>query len=89
MFSAFRHWCCGMTPDKYFKLHHKASDTFDSAVRGELTQGAAVTAVTAYAIADSSQPFAAHLSTEQVRAMLKKSDKLEEYDFLKKNGSLP
>jgi carboxypeptidase Q len=75
--------------DKYFKLHHKASDTFDSVVRGELTQDAAVTAVTAYAIADSSQPFAAHLSTDEVRAMLKKSDNLEEYDFLKKNGSLP
>jgi len=75
--------------DKYSKLHHKASDTFDSVVRGDLTQDAAVTAVTTYAIADSSQPFAAHLSTEEVRTMLKKKDNLEEYDFLKKMGSLP
>jgi carboxypeptidase Q len=75
--------------DKYFKLHHKASDTFDSVVRGDLTQDAVVTAVTAYAIADSSQPFAAHLSTNEVRAMLKKSDNLEVYDFMKKNELLP
>jgi carboxypeptidase Q len=75
--------------DKYCKLHHKTSDTFDSVVRGDLTQDAVVTAVAAYAIADSSQPFAAHLSTDEVRAMLKKSDNLEEYDFLKRNGSLP
>jgi hypothetical protein len=42
-----------------------------------------------YVAGPRSQPFAAHLSTDEVRAMLKKSDKLEEYDFLKKNGSPP
>ena len=45
--------------EKYGTLHHKASDTFDSVVAKDLTQSATVVTVTAYAIADSSQPFAA------------------------------
>src|SRR5206468_12092690 len=34
---------------KYFKLHHKASDSFDSVNQADLNQGAATTAATAYA----------------------------------------
>ncbi len=75
--------------DKYFTLHHKASDTFDSVVRKDLTQGAAVTAVTAYAIANASAPLGKHLSSDEVQAMLKKAGNLEEYEFLKKANSLP
>ena len=75
--------------DKYFTLHHKASDTFDSVVEKDLTQGATVVTVTAYAIADSQQPLGKHLSPDEVRAMLKKSGNLDEYDFLKKANSLP
>ena len=75
--------------DKYFTLHHKASDTFDSVVDKDLTQGAAVTAVTAYAIADSKDSFAAHLSPTEVQSMLQKSGNLDEYNFLKNSGALP
>ena len=55
--------------DKYMALHHKASDTFDAVVSKDLAQGAAVLALTCYAIADSAQPFAAHLSPAEVRGM--------------------
>ncbi len=75
--------------DKYFTLHHNASDTFDSVVQRDLTQGVAVLAVTAYAIADSSQPFSRHLSADEVQAMLKKSGNADSYTYLKQNGTLP
>jgi len=75
--------------DKYFRLHHKASDTFDSVVQKDLTQGAAVIAVTAYAIADGREPFAPHVSPAEVQSMLQKSGDLDVYNFLKKSGLLP
>ncbi len=75
--------------DLYFKLHHKASDTFDSVVQKDLNQGAATTTVTAYAIANSPTPFAPHLNPTEVEAFLKKSNNLDEYNYLKKIGSLP
>jgi carboxypeptidase Q len=75
--------------DKYDTLHHKASDTFDSVVQKDLAQGAAVIAVTAYAIADSPQPFAPHLSPAEVRSMVEKSDNLPAYDYFKSAGVLP
>jgi carboxypeptidase Q len=74
---------------KYMSLHHKASDTFDSVVEKDLAQGAAVTTVTAYAIADSKEPFAAHLSPAEVQAMLQKAGKLEGYNYEKATGTLP
>jgi len=75
--------------DKYMLLHHKASDTFDSVVEKDLVQGAVVTAVTAYAIADSEAPFAAHLSPAEAQAMIKKVNRLDEYNYLKSRGVLP
>ena len=75
--------------DKYFTLHHKASDTFDSVVQKDLAQGAAVTAVTAYAIANANAPLGKHLTPDEVQAMLKKAGNLDEYEFLKKANSLP
>jgi Zn-dependent M28 family amino/carboxypeptidase len=75
--------------DKYETLHHKASDTFDSVVQKDLAQGAAVVAVTAYAIADSPQLFASHLSPAEVRSMTEKSDNVAVYDYFKKIGALP
>jgi Zn-dependent M28 family amino/carboxypeptidase len=75
--------------DKYDTLHHKASDTFDSVVQKDLAQGAAVIAATAYAIADSPQPFAPHLSPAEVRSMVEKSDNLPAYDYFKSAGVLP
>jgi hypothetical protein len=50
----------------YDTLFHQASDTFDSVVKSELNQMVAVTGATAYAIADAPQPFAAHLSHDEV-----------------------
>lgn len=75
--------------DKYDTLHHKASDTFDSVVNKDLTQGAAVIAVTSYGIADSPQTFAPHLSPTEVRSMAEKSDNLSEFEYFKKIGTLP
>ena len=75
--------------DKYFKLHHQASDTFDSVVEADLTQGVATTAATAYAIADSAQPFAPHLTQPQVDEMLKKAGELDNYKALKAAGFVP
>ena len=75
--------------DVYFKLHHKASDTFDSVIEKDLNQGVATTAITAFALADSPEPFAPHLTPAQVQTFLKRSNNLDEYNFLKKIGSLP
>lgn len=75
--------------DKYMLLHHKASDTFDSVVEKDLVQCALVTAVTAYAIADAESPFARHLSPAEAQSMLKKVDRLDEYNYLKSGGVLP
>jgi hypothetical protein len=75
--------------EKYPALHHKASDTFDSVVEKDLAQDAAVIAVTSYAIADSAAPFASHLSSAEMQAVLQKSGKLDGYSYLKKVGVLP
>jgi carboxypeptidase Q len=75
--------------DKYFRLHHQASDSFDSVVQADLNQGVATTAATAYAIADSAQPFAPHLSPAEVQAMLKKANELDNYNALKSLDWVP
>jgi carboxypeptidase Q len=75
--------------EKYELLHHKASDTFDSVVQKDLSQDAAVVAITAYAIADSKERFAPHLSDDEVRAMLKTAEHWDEYQYLRTNGVLP
>jgi carboxypeptidase Q len=75
--------------DKYFRLHHQASDSFDSVVQADLNQGVAVTAATAYAIADSAQPFAPHLTAAEVQTMLKKANELDNYNALKSLSWVP
>jgi hypothetical protein len=75
--------------DKYFKLHHKASDSFDSVNQADLNQGVATTAATAYAIADSGQLFAPHQSPAQVEEWLKKDNQWDDYQFFKAAGVLP
>jgi hypothetical protein len=75
--------------DKYMALHHKASDTFDSVVNKDVTQGAAVIAVTAYAIAEGAQAFAPHLTPAELRAMAEKAKILEGWEYLKSKGVLP
>lgn len=74
---------------KYFTLHHKASDTFDNVNKATLLQGAATVIATAYAIADSSAPFAPHLSQTQVEDMLKGAKQWEDYQALKGAGMVP
>jgi len=69
--------------EKYSRLHHKASDTFDAVNQADLNQGVATTAATAYAIADSAQPFAPHETPAQVEEWLKKYKQWEEYQFFK------
>jgi len=75
--------------DIYDTLHHKANDTFDSVVEKDLTQGATMVTVTAYAIADSREPFAPHLSSQDVRSMLEKAGELSGYNYLKSLGAVP
>jgi len=75
--------------DKYFKLHHKASDSFDAVVQADLNQGVATTAATAYAIADSAQPFAPHDTPAQVEDWLKEAKQYDDYRFFKEAGVFP
>jgi hypothetical protein len=75
--------------DKYFKLHHKASDSFDSVNQADLQQGVATTAATAYAIADSSQPFVPHNTPAQVEEFLRKKSQWDDYQYYKSLGVMP
>ncbi len=75
--------------DKYFKLHHKASDSFDSVNQADLNQGVATTAATAYAIADSAQPFAPHDTPAQTEEWLKKARQWDDYKFFQSAGVFP
>jgi carboxypeptidase Q len=75
--------------DIYNTLHHKANDTFDSVVEKDLTQGATMVSVTAYAIADGKEPFAPHLSPAEVKSMLEKAGELSGYTYLKSLGAVP
>ncbi len=73
----------------YNTLHHKANDTFDTVVEKDLTQGVTMVTVTAYAIADSREPFAPHLSPAEMAPMLQRAGELDEYNYLKSVGALP
>ncbi len=75
--------------EKYFKLHHKASDSFDAVNQADLNQGVATTAATAYAIADSAQSFAPHQTPAQVEDWLKKASQWDDYQFFKNAGVFP
>jgi len=67
----------------YGEVHHKSSDTIDKVDAHNLAEGAAVCAVTAWAIAERSEPIAKHIDHEAVVAILKKAN-LE--DFLRVLG---
>jgi carboxypeptidase Q len=75
--------------DKYFKLHHKASDSFDSVVQADLNQGVATTAATAYAIADSAEAFAPHYTHAEIEDMLKEAREFDDYQYFKSAGIFP
>lgn len=55
----------------YEEVHHKASDTLDKVDAHDLAAGAAVLAVTAYAIAEQPEPFAPRLDHKAVGEILK------------------
>jgi carboxypeptidase Q len=67
----------------YEEIHHKPADTLDKVNAHNLQDGAAVVAVTAYAIAEMQRPIAPHIDHAAVEEILKKA-KLAEY--LKENG---
>jgi len=67
----------------YGEVHHKSSDTIDKVDSHNLTAGSAVVAVTAYAIAERSEPIAPHINHAAVGEILKKA-KVDE--FLKSVG---
>lgn len=62
----------------YEEIHHKASDTLDKVNAHDLAAGAAVLAVTAYAIAEQPEPFAPRLEHKRVAEILKRAG-LEEF----------
>lgn len=64
--------------DKYFDLHHKASDTFDKVNQRDLNLGAAVVGITAYAFADSSTMLK-HYSNDEIEKQLKEIKAYDEY----------
>ena len=74
---------------EYMKLHHRASDTFDSVNKASLLQGAATVIASTYAIADSSAAFAPHYTPQQVETMLKDAKQLDDYNALKGADLLP
>lgn len=67
----------------YGEVHHKSSDTIDKVDAHNLAEGAAVVAITGWAIAERSEPIAKHLDHAAVGEILKKAN-LEE--FLKALG---
>jgi Zn-dependent M28 family amino/carboxypeptidase len=59
--------------EHYEAIHHKASDTLDKVDAHDLAAGAAVLAVTAYAIAEQPEPFAPRLDHKGVAEILQKA----------------
>lgn len=74
---------------KYWTLHHKASDTFDSVNKATLLQGDATVIATAYAIANSDTAFAPHLDAEQMRKTLEKTDDFGVLQNLRQRNLIP
>jgi hypothetical protein len=74
--------------DKYRALHHKPSDTFDKVDQRDLSLGAAVVGVTAYAIADGQGPFAAHLTPAQVEEQMKQIKVYDDFKDMRDRGIL-
>lgn len=62
----------------YEEVHHKAGDTLDKVDAHDLAAGAAVLAVTAYAIAEQPEPFAPRLEHKRVGEILKRAG-IEEF----------
>lgn len=67
----------------YGEVHHKSSDTIDKVDAHNLAAGAAIVAVTAYAIADNLKPIAPKLEHDAIAEIIRKA-KME--NFLKDLG---
>jgi carboxypeptidase Q len=63
--------------EPYEKIHHKAGDTLDKLDRHNLADGAAIVAVTAYAIAERPEPIAPHIEHGAVGEILRKANVME------------
>jgi carboxypeptidase Q len=59
--------------EHYDEIHHKAGDTVDKVDEHDLAAGAAVVAVTAYAIAEQPDALAPHIDHKAVAEILKKA----------------
>jgi len=68
---------------KYNDIHHLAADTLDKVTRASLDAGAAVVAVTAYAIADAPARLSPRIDRTSVKAHL---DKAELFDEVQVSG---
>jgi hypothetical protein len=72
--------------EPYEKIHHKASDTLDKVDRHNLSDGAAIVAVTAYALAERNERLAPQLERKAVGDLLRKANMIEmlkAFDFWK------
>jgi carboxypeptidase Q len=57
----------------YMEVHHQAGDTFDKVDGLDMRAGAAMVAVTAYALAQADRPLAPHLEKPAVEEIIKKA----------------
>ena len=74
----------GPRPHDQSQVHHKTSDTIDKVDAHNLAAGAAIVAITAYALAERAEPIAPHIDHGAVREILRKA-KLD--GFLKAIGA--
>jgi Zn-dependent M28 family amino/carboxypeptidase len=71
----------------YFHYVHQPGDTYDKIEKEKLAKGTAIVAATAFAIADSTEPFASHLSHAEIEELLKATKKYEGYLDLEKHSA--
>jgi len=71
--------------DKYNTVHHQSGDTFDKVDKHTLTEGTAIVAATAYAIADA-DTFPGHLSRTEVDTLLTKLGKYDNFVDMDQHG---
>jgi carboxypeptidase Q len=65
----------------YFRIHHKSGDTFDKINPLNLNAGAAIVALTAYALAEHPEPIGKHLDLPSVTTIIQQAN--IDLDFLR------
>lgn len=63
--------------EPYEKIHHKSSDTLDKLDRHSLSDGSAIVAVTAYALAERPERIAPQLERKAIGELLQKANMIE------------